>query len=456
MAGLGALAEGFIAGSQLGMQMNREERAAAEAGELSKLREAAEGRATAQEGRAASAETRAQEQHKKSLSLQDLQERRFDLQEKRFDAQDKRAQAQEGRLDKQLNWQMAKEQRAEQDSALSSMAPIEYQRVASGGDFSPEFMEKAKGTRFDPAFMAKTEYKDAAKSAFEHVDTLMTKLQKEGPNSVGLADVNKPEFLKSLDVLMKPDIERDIGTKDPVTGKTIASKEIATVIPYENKGLVIDVKVTLDDGTSYIAPVTEGRSTDPDDPVKIIPIDKFINTIEGHTRMASAYNQPDLQNAVLRYVQPAKENQSAEVTKRQLLSEQASIDRDEAKELAKVNTDKVMEPEEKTKAMKGISDRYQEVRDRTNARYGIGAQKPVGKGSAAVQKASGGGERMMDTAAWAGNDPKKAAFIKSGEEYASTNGVNPFDSFTPDELQKIYVEWVNDQEADDIASQLSQ
>lgn len=456
MAGLGALAEGFIAGSQLGMQMKREERAAAEAGELSKLREAAEGRATAQEERAASAETRAQEQHKKSLSLQDLQEKRFDLQEKRFDAQDRRANKELDLRQKEYDRKLKADEMEVLYGDIQAMSPIEYQRVASGGNFSPEYMSKVKGTRFDPAFMVKDEYREATKTAFNHMNDIMGKVEREGPNSIGLADINKPEFIKSLDVLMKPDIERDIGTKDPVTGKTIASKEIATVIPYENKGLVIDVKVTLDDGTSYIAPVTEGRSTDPDDPVKIIPIDKFINTIEGHTRMASAYNQPDLQNAVLRYVQPAKENQSAEVTKRQLLSEQASIDRDEAKELAKLNTDQFLGLEEKAKAIEVISERYQSVRDRTNERYGIGAQKPIGKGSAAVQKPRGGGERMMDTAAWAGNDPKKTAFIKSGEEYASTTGENPFDSFTPDELQKIYVEWVNDQEANDIASQLSQ
>lgn len=450
--GLGALAQGFIQGSQLGMQMKQQERQAEESSELMKLRQAAEGRA--------------QETHEQNLTLRELQEKRAQsaegrakAAEGRYQSAESRAAKQEGRLQAEQDWRVAKGEREEMDRKLSSVAPIEYERVARGGNFSPEFMEQAKGTRFDPVYMAKPEYNKAAKEAYEHVDNLVQKVATDGANSVGLADVNKPEFLQSLGVLMAPDIKRGIGQKDPVTGKTIVDKEIGMIIPHENKGLVVEAKIILDDGSSYFAPITEGRSNDPDDPVKVIPINKFMDNIEGYVRMASAYNQPDLQNAVKRYTgTPTKPNSSAEVTKRQLLRELGDIDRDEAKELAKVDADILLidDPERKAKVLNSIAEKYQGLREKTNSRYGVKPVKPVGEGSAAVQQPRGGGQKMVDVDVWAADDPKKQAFIKSGEEYAAGGGENPFDSFTPDELEKVFMEWNNEQEANELAELLKQ
>lgn len=448
--GLGALARGMIQGSQLGMQMKREERAAEQQSELSALRQKAEERAE-------SGEVRAQEAHEQNKTLRQLQEERLGSQEKRAVSAEKRAVKGQERLEAEFDWRVAKDERAEEDKILSSIAPIEYDRVAKGGDFSPEFMDKAKGTRFDPIYMAKPEFSEAAKTAYNHVSDLVSKAKTEGANNIGLGDVNKPEFLQSLGVLMAPDIKRGIGEKDPVTGRTIVNKEIAMIVPYENQGLVVDVKVELDNGESYIAPITEGRSRDPEDPVKIIPVDKFMDSIEGYTRMASAYNQPDLQNAVKRYAgTPAKPNTSAETTKRQYLRDQGDIDRDEAKEIGKVDPDGMMDPEDKAKALKAVADKYQNLRKRTDARYGVKAPEPIGKGGAKVNPPKGGGKQMINVDTWAEGDPKKQAFIKSGEEYALENGESPFDSFTPDELEKVYMDWSNEQEADALAELMAQ
>lgn len=455
--GLGSLARGFVQGSQLGMQMKREERAAESQSELSELRKAAEGRA--------------QETHEQNLTLRELQEKRAGSaesravsQEKRALSQEERAKSAEGRAVKQSerltaesDWRIGKEKRAEVDKKLASVAPIEYQRVAQGGDFSPEFMDEAKGTRFDPVYMAKPEFSKAAKTAYNYVGDLMEKVKTEGASSIGIADVNKPEFLQSLGVLMAPDIKRGIGEKDAVTGKTVTDKKIATIIPYENQGLVVEVEVTLDDGTSYTAPITEGRSRDPDDPVKIVPVDKFIDNLQGYALMASAYNQPDLQSAVSRYTgTPAKPNSSAEVTKRQYLRELGDIDRDEAKELAKLESDELSDPATKAESIKAVGEKYQGLRERTNARYNIKTPDPVGKGSAKVQQPRGGGQKVIDVDSWAQGDPKKQAFIKSGEEYALESGESPFDAFSPSELEKLYMDWSNEQEADALAELMSQ
>jgi len=457
MAGsLGSLAQGFIQGSQLGMQIKQQERQAEESDSLMNLRQSAEKRAQEKD-------KRDEQSHKQNLSLRELeaerlgsQEQRAVSQEKRLGRQEDRAGRQEDRLNTNLNWQIAKDKRVEEDRNLASIAPIEYNRVAGGGDFSPEFMEQAKGTRFDPVYMAKPEYSKAAKTAYDHVGDLVQKANKDGPNSIGLADVNKPEFIQSLGVLMAPDIKRGVGEKDPISGKTIVDKEISTIIPYEDQGLVVDVKVTLDDGTSYLAPITEGRSRDPEDPVKIIPVAKFMDNIEGYVRMASAYNQSDLQNAVMRYSgTPAKPNSSAEVTKRQYLSELGRIDRDEAKELAKINADSFMDPVQKAETVANISGQYKDLRSGVSKRYGVMQPKETGNGSSSVIAPRGGGQKTINVETWASDDPKKKAFIKSGEEYASESGESPFDAFSPSELDKIYMDWSNEQEANDLADMLS-
>lgn len=448
--GLGALAQGFIQGSRLGMQIKQQEREADRQSELSKLRQSAEERAV-------SADARAQERHESDLTLREMQEQRLGKQEERATSAEERAVNREGRQQEELDWRVAKEERAEMDKKLSSIAPMEYKRVAQGGDFSPEFMDQAKGTRFDPVYMAKPEFGKAAKTAYEYVGDIVQKANAEGVENISLGDINEPKFLQSLSVLMQPDLKRGIGQKDPTTGKIVADKEIGMIVPYQGEGFVIDAKITLDDGSSYFAPITEGRSTDPDDPVKVIPVSKFMDSIEGYARMASAYNQPDLQNAVTRYSGTAtKPNSSAEATKRQYLRELGDIDRDEAKELSKLDTDPLIAQEDKDSARKAISEKYQGLRKNTDSRYGVAPQKPIGKGSAAVNKPRGGGQSVIDVDTWSQGDPKKQAFIKSGDEYALESGESPFDAFTPDELEKLYIEWSNEQEADAVAQLLTQ
>ncbi len=455
--GLSGLARGFVQGADLGLRIKRQQQSEREEGELSKLR-------SAQEDRAQTGETRAQETHEQMSELRQLQEGRAKATEKRLMSGEKRMVSAEKRmvsgaerLEEEFNWKVAKDKRAEKDKALSSMAPIEYQRVAQGGDFSPEFMDQAEGTRFDPTFMAKQEYKDAAKTSFEYVNKMMGKIRKDGVKSVGLKEMNDPEFVNSLNTLMSPDIQQGVGEVDPATGKKVESKRLVSIVPYaEGKGIVMEVQTVFDDGSSYTAPITEGRSSDPKDPVKVIPVDKFMDHIEGYTRMASAFNQPDLRNAVTRYTgKPGSEVSSKEVTRRQYLREVSGVDKWEADQLGKVDPEGYMEPEDKKARISSIKKQAQTLRGSLAKRYDEAPKADIGKGNASVTAPRGGGEAMTNLNTWSADDPRKQAFISEGQKYASEQGAsNPFDAFSPDELNKIYTEWINDKDAEDVAASL--
>lgn len=466
-SGLGGLAEGLIAGSQIGLALRKQEQSEQEQSELSKLREQQAKMQMSAEERAKSQEQRAQESHVKDLSLTDLrigleksrEERAVKGEERALRAEERAARSEDRQLKlaekqvAQFDWQVAQAKRAERDQNVAAMAPIEYQRVATGGQFSPEFMEAAKGTRFDPVFMAKQEYKDSAKKAYEYTDELVNKMQS---GEITLKDVNDPEYLTALDTLMKPDIEQGIGEKDPVTGKTVESKKLKSIFPYENKGIVFEVETTLSDGTKYTAPVTEGRSMDPNDPVKVVPIDKFINHIEGYTRMASAFNQPDLMNAVNQYTgRPGSEISSQEVTRRQYLREVGDIDKWELEQTNKIDPEGFMDPESKQKKIDDIKSRANKLRQKTDQRYGIQGQQSVGKRDAAVPVPVGNGESRIDASAWAAQDANKKAFIQEGIDYASEAGIeNPFNAYSPDQLEKMYKEWSNQRDAENVASSI--
>lgn len=453
--GLGGLARGMIQGAQVGLQLRRQEQSEREEQDLRKLR-------GSQEERAEEELRLKKEKLEADKSLADfnksITEKNQALAEKQEARLAKASESTQKQAQAEFNWRAANKQREELDKKLATMAPIEYQRVATGGEFSPEFMEQAQGTRFDPSYMAKPEYRDAAKIAYETVDDIMGKVAEGGAKAVSLEEANSPRFIGALNTLMAPDVKRGIGDTDPKTGKKIKDKEISNVLPYpDGKGLVFEVKTTLDDGSSYVAPITEGRSTDPTDPVKVVPVDKFLGHVEGYMRMASAFNQPDLQNAVSRYMgtKTGSELSSQEVTKRQYLREIGGVDKWELDQIGKVDPNNLMDPDEKEKRIDEIKGNARKLRDKLAVRYGQAPAASVGSGSSSVEVPTGGGAQRIDTGVWSEGDPNKQAFIMEAEEFAKENGIdNPFNAFTPDKLETMYAEWSKQKDAESVAASL--
>ncbi|KAL8195922.1 UNVERIFIED_CONTAM: hypothetical protein K2H54_000062 [Gekko kuhli] len=71
----------------------------------------------------------------------------------------------------------------------------------------------------------------------------------------------------------------------PATGKSIKNKELASImVTQDGAGVVLGVKVTYDDGSTALRPVTNNRTAKGDDEPKVIPIADFIGT--GYKRAA--------------------------------------------------------------------------------------------------------------------------------------------------------------------------
>lgn len=463
--GLGGLASGLLAGARLGMDIREQEARRGREAEESLLRgrqmdiqEAQEGRAVeshgatmaqmkSQEERAKTGEVRAKETHDASLIQMKGQEKRAeeasDMAKLRLDLDIKRE-----------NWDQQRKIREEKHNNLRSMAPVEFNRVLSGGAFSDEFMEASKGTQYDPRFMATPEFKDAAKIAYETTDKVLAKF-KADPASVEIRDYNSPEFINSMNVLLGPDVRRGVGEKDPNTGKVVDGKRIVSILPAPGgKGFVFDVETTLSDGTTYTAPITENRTADPDDPVKVIPFDQMVENISGQMQMASAFEKSDLKNYMTANfpIGGKDSNQSSkEVTRRQWLREQGDVDKWETDQVNKIDP---MLVDDYDAAVDKIKDQAQQRRGRIDERYG-NVTTSVGAEGSGVPTPSGGGQVRTDINVWSGEDAGKRRFIEEAQAQADTRGVeNPFAAYSPSELDLIYREWSNDQEASGVVDAL--
>ncbi|MFL9708793.1 hypothetical protein ACKC4V_21495, partial [Aeromonas veronii] len=80
-------------------------------------------------------------------------------------------------------------------------------------------------------------------------------------------------------------IKTGIGDIDPKTGKSIKDKELGSImVTPDGAGAVLGVKVTYEDGSTALRPVTQNRTARDDDQPRVIPLTDFIGT--GYKRAA--------------------------------------------------------------------------------------------------------------------------------------------------------------------------
>ena len=137
----------------------------------------------------------------------------------------------------------------------------------------------------------------------------------------GMEAGDEPRMLKGLNFLFQPQLQKGIGEKSP-HGGTIVGKQFAGVVPdpnsdpndprviptlrvYVNNGKKEDsgddvrARRAMADGAPagatgyYLAPLTEGRSSDPNDKVKSIGMTQAMDYIGQHLQLAEILNTPD-------------------------------------------------------------------------------------------------------------------------------------------------------------------
>lgn len=212
-----------------------------------------------------------------------LNERQAKSAEARANAAERRASASEARQQQEYQWQT--EQRDKQLFQQENMPIIQsgWQAVSEGKDPGQQFWsvvgDKRAGS-FNPERYLQQDYAEAGKTFVTYAGNLVRQAQegKLDPSTPeGHAAVNNPQFIKAAGTLYQDEVSKGVGDIDPDSGKTITGKQLNNImITPDGRGVVLGVEVTYDDGSKDVRPITNNRTSAPDDHPKVIPINDFL------------------------------------------------------------------------------------------------------------------------------------------------------------------------------------
>ncbi|MEH8253414.1 hypothetical protein [Aeromonas veronii] len=158
-----------------------------------------------------------------------------------------------------------------------------WQAVAEGKDPGQQFWNVVRDPRagtFNPERYLQPDYAEAGKTFVTHAGNLMRQAQEgklDPTTPEGHAAVNNPQFIKAAGTLYQDEVNKGVGDIDPDSGKTITGKQLSNImITPDGRGVVLGVEVTYDDGSKAVRPVTNNRTSAPDDTPKVIPINDFL------------------------------------------------------------------------------------------------------------------------------------------------------------------------------------
>ncbi|HAT2381704.1 TPA: hypothetical protein I8455_000970 [Aeromonas hydrophila] len=193
------------------------------------------------------------------------------------------AQAAEGRARQEYEWQVKDREKQEYQRENLPIIQSGWQAVAEGKDPGEKFWGVVRDPRagsFNPERYLKKDFADSGEVVVKHGGKLMRMAQegKLDPNTPeGHALINDDKFIKSLDTIYQDEVRKGVGDIDPESGKTITGKQLNNImITPDGRGVVLGVEVTYDDGSKAVRPVTNNRTSAPDDHPKVIPINDFL------------------------------------------------------------------------------------------------------------------------------------------------------------------------------------
>lgn len=134
-------------------------------------------------------------------------------------------------------------------------------------------------------------------SQTEGVDGGLSPIQRAGQDFMtGAQSGNDEMMLGAANVLFKPELMTGVGGPGR-DGSEILSKKIVQLIPHPEDPThftpLLEIKVRREDGKvgTYRAPVTENRSSDPNDNIKTLSIQDGLERVGQLTTLAQALNQ---------------------------------------------------------------------------------------------------------------------------------------------------------------------
>lgn len=212
-----------------------------------------------------------------------LTERQVKSAEARANAAERRATAQESRQQQEYEWQVKERDKQAYQQENLPIIQSGWQAVAEGKDPGQQFWSVVRDPRagsFNPERYLQQDYAEAGKTFVTHAGNLMRQAQEgklDPTTPEGHAAVNNPQFIKAAGTLYQDEIGKGVGDIDPDSGKTITGKQLNNImITPDGRGVVLGVEVTYDDGSKAVRPVTNNRTSAPDDTPKVIPINDFL------------------------------------------------------------------------------------------------------------------------------------------------------------------------------------
>lgn len=289
---------------------------------------------------------------------------------------------------------------------------------------------------YNPERYMSGEYANAGKTFVTHTAGLMRDAEAgklDWNSDEGVQRINQPEFLKAAGVLYQDEVKTGIGDVDPKTGKTIKNKELANVhVTPDGAGVVLGVKVTYDDGSSTVRPVTEGRSAREDDQPKVIPLMDFVGSGYKRSALAKEFSQNAEQLRVSLGLTPGADVKGYRKAV-------ADLRADTQARLYKIETDpNITDASERERLMEA-----ERMREKTGISE-LGGVYGISQPSAA---ADGGGNGSGSTlSSWVGADPSKQQFIKA----LATKGKSVPDGLTSEQYEQAYQGWAAEVKADEM------
>lgn len=212
-----------------------------------------------------------------------LTERQMKASEARAGAAERRAAAQEARQQQEYEWQKALRDKQIYQQENLPIIQSGWQAVTEGKDPGQQFWSVVRDPRagsFNPERYLQQDYAEAGKTFVTYAGNLVRQAQEgklDPTTPEGHAAVNNPDFIKAAGTLYQDEVSKGVGDIDPESGKTITGKQLNNImITPDGRGVVLGVEVTYDDGSKAVRPVTNNRTSAPDDHPKVIPINDFL------------------------------------------------------------------------------------------------------------------------------------------------------------------------------------
>lgn len=337
----------------------------------------------------------------------ELTERQMKASEERAGAAERRAAAQEARQKQEYEWQ--KTLRDKQLFQQENLPIIQsgWQAVTEGKDPGQQFWNVVRDPRagsFNPERYLQQDYADAGKTFVTYAGNLMRQAQEgklDPTTPEGNAAVNNPQFIKAAGTLYQDEVNKGVGDIDPDSGKTITGKQLSNImITPDGRGVVLGVEVTYDDGSKAVRPVTNNRTSAPDDHPKVIPINDFLKPAYQRAALAKHMigNADQLRTSLGLTAGPDQAGYKKAV---------AELEKQHGQNRARISSSNA---EDKDLQLDALDAQLEQSKAALADTYGLTTKTDEPKQEAPLK-------------AWTGGDPERLQFIKEANQHGKLSSL---------------------------------